>query len=106
MSDGITPLSPAQQSYQEARAKHEGWLHRMLVGADQFLNVVTGGLPDETISSRAARAAENGSEVGMAITKFLNEFQADHGPKAQAGDVARADTVAAVETESPGLPQK
>lgn len=103
MSDPITPLTPEQQAYYEQRAEHEGWLHRALVGADQFLNVLTDGNPDETISSRAARAAEAGSPVGKVISDFLDVFQKAHGEKAQAGDVARAENIEQKEESSPGL---
>jgi len=93
MSDPLTPLTPEQVAAQEQRALHEGYLHRTLVGLDQFMNVITGGDPDETISSRAARAAEKGKTWGVELSRFLNTFQSDHGVKAQAGDTARADKV-------------
>jgi hypothetical protein len=103
MSDPVTPLTPEQVAYQEARAGKEGYVHRSLVGLDQFTNVLTGGEPDETISSRAARADEQGKFWGRAMTRFLNFFQSDHGPKAQAGDVERAKVVAGLEDTSGGL---
>jgi hypothetical protein len=103
MDNAITPLTPEQQSYYENRAEHEAYLHRALVGMDQFMNVLTDGDPDETISARAARAAEKGKPWGLALSKFLNVFQSDHGPKAQAGDVVRAEAVTAAEESSPGL---
>jgi hypothetical protein len=103
MGSPIAPLDPTQLQQQEQQAEHEKYLHRMLVGLDQFLNVVTDGDPDETISARSARAAEKGKPWGIAMCKFLNLFQKDHGPKAQAGDVARADAVLAAEDGSGGF---
>ncbi|HXN98587.1 MAG TPA: hypothetical protein VN881_05900 [Candidatus Acidoferrales bacterium] len=103
MHSPITPLAPSAVQQQEQQAEHEKYLHRMLVGLDQFLNVVTDGDPDETISARSARAAEKGRPWGLAMCKFLNVFQKNHGPKAQAGDVARADAVLAAEDGSGGF---
>jgi hypothetical protein len=105
MSDPITPLTPEQVAKQEAQASKEGYLHKDLVGLDQFANVLSGGNPDETISSRSARAAEQGKTWGVVMSKFLNLFQRDHGPKAQAGDVERAEAVEKIEDSSGGLKQ-
>jgi hypothetical protein len=103
MTDGIQPLTPAQTVQQEQQAAHEAYIHRLLVGFDQFMNTVTDGDPDETISSRAARAAEKGKPWGVAMSKFLDVFQKDHGAKAQAGDLERAETVATLEEDSGAL---
>jgi hypothetical protein len=97
MSSPLIPIPPDQVAALEQKALHEGYLHRSLVGLDQFMNVLTGGDPDETISSRAARAAERGKTWGIELSKFLNVFQPDHGVKAQAGDTARADKVEGLE---------
>ncbi len=103
MSDGIVPLTPQQVVKQEAQAAKEGYLTRTLVAVDDLGNVLTGGLPDETISSRAARAAEKHEVVGEVVSKFLDVFQKDHGAKAQAGDLERASTAEDVELHSGGL---
>jgi hypothetical protein len=97
----ITPLTSDQVAQQEAQAAHEAYIRRLLVGFDQFMNVVTDGDPDETISSRAARAAEKGKPWGVAMSKFLDVFQKDHGAKAQAGDLERAQAVVELE-QTPG----
>lgn len=97
MTDPITPLTPEETAAAEQRALHEGFLHRLLGAADVFLNVASGGKPDMTISTRAALAAQHGSEVGRVLSEFLNEFQPDHGAKAAAGDQARADAEEAAE---------
>jgi hypothetical protein len=105
MSDGITPLTPDQLARQEAQAEKEAYLKRALIGLDMFINVLTDGDPDETISSRSARAAERGKHWGIVMSKFLDVFQHDHGAKAQAGDVARAQAVIAIEDSSGGFKQ-
>lgn len=103
MPDPISPLSPEQAAKQEARALKEGYVHRVLVGLDQFANVIAAGKPDETISSRWARGAEAGKWWGVAGSKFLNLFQSNHGAKAQAGDTARAEQVEKLEQQSGGF---
>jgi len=103
MSSPITPLNPQQTATEESQAAHEAYIHRFLVGFDQFMNVVTDGDPDETISSRAARAAEKGKKWGVDLSKFLNLFQKDHGADAQAGDLERAQAVATLEENSGAL---
>lgn len=39
----------------------------VLLGLDQFLSVLTGGDPDETVSSRVGKAAAAGSPAGKAL---------------------------------------
>lgn len=53
----------------------------LLVAIDQFINAVFGGLPDETISSRAAKAELNGKKWGCVLCKILNKFDKDHCAK-------------------------
>lgn len=96
----VTYLTPGQTQDAESQALHEKYLRRSLVAFDQFVNALTDGDLDETISARAARAAENGKQWGIELCKFLNAFQANHGPQAQAGDLARAEKVVALETNS------
>jgi hypothetical protein len=98
MTDGITPLTPAQVAAQEAQASHEGYIKRDLIALDLGVNVITDGLPDETIASRWARGAEQGHIMDELGSKFLNVFQKDHGAKAQCGDTERA--VRVIETEA------
>jgi hypothetical protein len=56
---------------------------RDLMALDMGVNVLTGGLPDETISSRLARDAEQHRIVGEIGSKILDVFQKDHGAKGQ-----------------------
>ena len=97
MSDA--PLTPPQIAKQEAKAAKEGYVHRALVGVDQFANVLFGGNPDETISSRSQRAANRGNLVGKFMTWWLAKVQSSHGYKAEAGDIARATNVEQLEAE-------
>lgn len=106
MSDPITPLTPEQIALQEAHASQEGYIKRDLIGFDQFINVLMDGSPDETISSRMARWAteETGLKqaIGSAVSRGLDLAQPDHGAKAMAGDLERADNVAAIEQKAEG----
>jgi hypothetical protein len=103
VSTGITPLTPAQTETAEVKASQEAYPKRLLIAIDMFMNVITDGDPDETISSRAARAAQQGKDWGIAMSKFLDLFQKDHGAKAQAGDVVRAEDVITTEEQSGDL---
>jgi hypothetical protein len=86
----ITPLTPAQVADQEQIAANENFIVRDLVAIDDAANVLTGGKPDETISSRLARDAMEHHEDGIVGSKILDLFQKDHGADAQAGDMERA----------------
>ena len=80
------------------KLKH--YIHNVLVGADQEANIVLGGHPDETVSSRSQRAADRGNPVGKALTGFLHLFQRDHGHKAEEGDLRRAEQVEQIEQDA------
>jgi hypothetical protein len=73
------------------------YLHDVLVAEDQAANVIAGGLPDETISSRSQRAADRGNELGKVISGGLDLIQTDHGHLAEQGDLKRAEEVEKVE---------
>src|SRR5579859_5239744 len=101
MSDnGITPLPPGELVQDEKSTAHEGYLHRVAVAVDIEANVLTGGHEDETISSRLARAAEHGNEVGIIGSKLLDVIQHNHCALAQAGDIERAKEVVDLEENS------
>lgn len=99
----ITPLTPEQTAAQEARTLRENPVVRDLVALDQAANVLTGGLPDETISSRLARDAEKHRRAGEIGSMILDLFQKDHGAKAEAGDLARAERAEQAEEDSGDL---
>lgn len=82
-------LTPEQIEQYGREAEAEGWLHRDLVALDEFANVLTGGRPDQTISSRCQEAADRGNKFGRFMTWWLDKIQANHGRQAEAGDLAR-----------------
>lgn len=100
MENPAQSLSLEQTATQEAQAASEGYVKRDLIAIDQTANVFTGGLPDETISARLARASKNGSKIGKIGSAILNLFQKDHGAKAVAGDEERAANIVAAEQDS------
>ena len=61
------------------------------------MNVLFGGLPDETISARAQRAAARGDWRGKVLVWWLDKLQPDHGVQAEAGDLDRAEQIERVE---------
>jgi len=104
-------LTPAQIQQAEKNAAAEGFLHRVAVAADQDLNVDSGGLPDETISSRIRRVCNAhprwswnpGIWFAKTINAALDLLQNGHGQRAQCGDLERALKVAATESWSLGI---
>lgn len=54
---------------------------RVAIGFDQTGNAVLGGNPDETLSSRAARAMNRGERWGCILCKLLDHVQKDHCQK-------------------------
>lgn len=99
MTVPVTRLTSQEASEQEREAACEGYAHRVLVAGDIFTNVLLGGYPDETISSRCARGALAGRWWGLWMSRFLNLFQDKHGAKAMAGDEERADAVELLEKQ-------
>jgi hypothetical protein len=97
MGTPVTPLTPEQISTAEQQAAREKYLMRTLVGLDQFMNVLTDGDMDETISARASRAAQKGKGWGIELSRMLDVFQKNHGAQAQCGDLVRAEVI--VKTE-------
>jgi hypothetical protein len=79
--------------------KVASYLHKDAVAVDQAANVFAGGKPDETISSRAQRAADRGNPVGKVISGGLDLIQKDHGHKAMGGDLRRAEAVEKLEED-------
>ena len=52
--------------------KQYGW--NILIWLDQGLSVITGGAPDETVSSRVGKAAVAGSRIGLALEVCLDSI--------------------------------
>lgn len=100
--------SPDTEVFDPAKAqeqiRHESRAHRWLVAFDIFCNVTFfNGQQDETISAHAWRAAQQGKLWGKLMTKWLGWFQLNHGAKAAAGDLERAQEREAVEKKALGL---
>lgn len=51
---------------------------RVAIAFDQLVNAATGGDEDETISSRAGKAARKGRPWGCVLCGFLGCFDTDH----------------------------
>lgn len=92
----------------EKNTAKEDYGHRFLVALDIFVNVITGGNEDETISSRVRRIsdAHKGFSWNLLIwfakllNAFLNLIQRDHGQHAEAGDLERAEHVEEIEDKA------
>lgn len=54
------------------------WARRLAVSFDQLANTVAGGSEDETISSRAAKAARAKRWWGCVLCRLLHVFDRDH----------------------------
>ena len=94
MAAPITPLTVAQTATQEAQANNEGYILRVLIAADMAANVALGGHEDETISTDTALMARKHEFLGVVVSRMLDLFQPDHGSKAAAGDLERAQSEA------------
>lgn len=81
------------------QAAGQGYLHRALVGFDQWVNVLTFGAPDDTISSRMQRWKDGTvprpggfkRAFGRFMCGWLGKIQKAHDLKANAGDWERAE---------------
>jgi len=80
--------------------KLEEYIHNVLVGADQEANIITGGLPDETMSARSQRAAQRGNLLGKFMVWWLDKIQPNHGVKAEQGDLRRAEEIEQAERDA------
>jgi hypothetical protein len=54
------------------------YLWNLLIALDQFVNTLLLGDPDETISSRAAKAMLEGKRWGCVLCRLLDYVQKDH----------------------------
>lgn len=70
--------------------KRKRYLWNLLLSVDQFLSVLTGGDPDETVSSRVGKAAAAGGHVGRVLERCLDAvFGAGHCRTAIESDEGR-----------------
>lgn len=54
------------------------YLWNILITLDQNLNTLTGGDPDETLSSRWAKKARQGDWLSCQLCRVLSWFDKDH----------------------------
>lgn len=54
------------------------YLWNFLVSIDQLLNTILGGDPDETVSSRAAKARDSGKKWGKVVCSVLDRIDPEH----------------------------
>ena len=66
------------------------YIRRLPTDLDLFLNALTGGALDETISSRCSKAALGGNKIAKALVWVFDLFQSEHIYKAPEGDEVRA----------------
>jgi len=52
--------------------KLKRYFWNILIWLDQGISVLTGGAPDETVSSRVGKAAASGSRIGQALEWCLD----------------------------------
>ena len=74
-------------------------VHFILIGFDDFCNTLTGGNPDETLSSRSGRARSEGKIWGKLLAGFLDWLQENHCKTAIYNDIIRAEAVIKLEKE-------
>lgn len=79
---------------------------RLAVAFDEFWNVVFGGFLDETISSRAGRAAHAGKTWGKLLAGALGFFFRNHCRLAEMHDEQRAEYIAWLESQSDPMARK
>lgn len=89
----VTPLNVEQTASEGAQAKRDSYVIRVLIALDMAANVALGGEEDETISSNTALMARKHEFLGVVVSRMLDLFQANHGAKAAAGDLERAEVM-------------
>jgi hypothetical protein len=57
------------------------WIWNLIISIDQLANTITGGDPDETICSRAAKAMRDKKMWGCVFCKLLDFYEKDHCTK-------------------------
>ncbi len=91
--ESVTPLNAEQTASEGAQAKSDSYVIRVLIALDMAANVALGGAEDETISADTALMAKKHEFLGSMVSRILDLFQANHGAKAAAGDLERAEAV-------------
>jgi hypothetical protein len=78
----------------------KAYIMRSLVAFDQFVNVVFGGLPGETISAHWGRMAKQDKLIGRVGSWCLNRLQRGHTTDAIQHDKERAEAIVKVEEKA------
>ena len=65
------------------------WIFNLLVSLDQLGNSLLGGDPDETVSSRSAKAQVRGALWGRAMCRTLDVFDKGHCARSIEADEGR-----------------
>lgn len=60
--------------------KVKKYFWNILIAIDQFFNALTGGDPDETISSRIGKHKDS-SKLARLLSRFLDLFEQNHAEK-------------------------
>lgn len=63
------------------------YLFGVLVALDQLCNALLAGYPDETLSTRAARARASGQRWGCLLCRLLESIDRDHCTRSLCGKV-------------------
>jgi hypothetical protein len=71
----------------------KAYILNVLIAWDMAWNAVFCGMPDETISARAAKAEQQGKRWACLLCAFLDCLQANHCRDSIRGDIARANAV-------------
>jgi hypothetical protein len=71
------------------------YVRRLPTAFDLFINAITGGQLDETISSRCSKGALAGNWFAKFMVWWLDLIQPDHLQKAPEGDEVRAQEAVA-----------
>lgn len=76
------------------------YLVRVLIGLDEFANVIFDGNLDETISARSGRAAKAGKRWGRFMAWWLGKIVPNHCRLAELHDEQRAAYIVWLESQA------
>lgn len=104
MKNAVTPLTAPQTAAAEAKSAKHSYPVRDLIAIDETVATFADAPNDTTISGDAAIAAVNDKGFkgwyGRTMSRFLNLFQSNHGAKAVAGDLERAQAAEKIDEQS------
>jgi len=106
MASGLTPLPPDKIARTDEEVDHQRYVTRLPRALDIFLNELTGGKMDETLSSRMAQWATEKPQgsiewhIGSLVMHAANKIDPDHGASAEEADKERATNEVAAEDQA------